>query len=500
MTVEATVFKGSSSGEIVQSTTTLETPKGSQVLVRTTHSGICGTDEHFKHRDMVLGHEGVGIVEQIGEGVVALSVGDVVGWGFTHKTCGRCEQCLRGQDNFCRAPGGEVYGRANLHQGSFGSHAVWDESFLFKVPAGVAPEHAAPLMCGGATVFEIMQTYVRPTDRVGIIGLGGLGHMAVQFFTKAGVDVVVFSGSEGKRAEALAMGANEFYATKGVQTFEGVKPLDHLVVTTNALPDWNPYLGLMKPKSSIYPLTAEWSNLVIPIMPIILGGMSIVGTVIASRANQKRMLEFAARHSIRPVIEEFKLDKNGVEEGMQKLPMSDREPPTREYLATSFDKSASAVRAYTDRFETAYARPALRKSTQYFEEVPITATFVAVFAAFAFVPVAVFIVFSLFSVLSIFFLALSTAFILSSTLLLFFTSLLLLTLCVAFFFALCTTLTLVSTYVGYRLVTLTKNRVGRPYPRRVVPVPRKLSEESESVVVVESEATDSETVKQESSD
>nr|GAT44430.1 predicted protein [Mycena chlorophos] len=222
------------------------------------------------------------------------------------------------------------------------------------------------------------------------------------------------------------------------------------------------------------------------------------------------VVESEDSHAIKPAFPQLSPSQPG---------MSDREPPTREYLATSFDKSASAVRAYTDRFETAYARPALRKSTQYFEEVPITATFVAVFAAFAFVPVAVFIVFSLFSVLSIFFLALSTAFILSSTLLLFFTSLLLLTLCIALFFALCTTLTLVSTYVGYRLVTLvrsngrggvalwvdeTKNRVGRPYPRRVAPVPRRLSEESESVVVVESEApldsTDSETVKQESSD
>ena len=91
---------------------------------------------------------------------------------------------LTGEDNFCRAPGCEVYGQANLHQGSFGSHVVFDESWLFKIPAGVRPEHAAPLMCGGATVFEIMQTYVRPTDRVGIIGLGGLGHMAVQFLVK----------------------------------------------------------------------------------------------------------------------------------------------------------------------------------------------------------------------------------------------------------------------------------------------------------------------------
>lgn len=96
MSVEFTVFKGSANEGIVESTTRRAAPTGNEVLVKITHSGICGTDEHFKHADMVLGHEGVGTVEQIGDRVSQFKVGDVVGWGYTHKTCGECEQCLLG--------------------------------------------------------------------------------------------------------------------------------------------------------------------------------------------------------------------------------------------------------------------------------------------------------------------------------------------------------------------------------------------------------------------
>jgi D-arabinose 1-dehydrogenase-like Zn-dependent alcohol dehydrogenase len=101
MSVEFTVFKGSPNGVIVESRTRHDAPTGNQVLVRITHSGICGTDEHYKHADMVLGHEGVGMVEQIGESVSQFKVGDIVGWGFTHKTCGKCEQCELGKDQYC---------------------------------------------------------------------------------------------------------------------------------------------------------------------------------------------------------------------------------------------------------------------------------------------------------------------------------------------------------------------------------------------------------------
>ncbi|KAJ6523503.1 chaperonin 10-like protein [Mycena vulgaris] len=317
MTVESTVFKGSASEGIIESKTHYEAPTGNQVLVKITHSGICGTDEHFKHADMVLGHEGVGTVKQVGESVRGLKSGDVVGWGYVHKTCGNCKECLTGRDQYCAYS--EEYGKHNLHQGSFGCHAVWDASCLFKIPEGLAPEDAAPLMCGGATVYGVIESYnIRPSDRVGVVGIGGLGHLAIQFLAKMGASVVVFSTTNSKREEALRLGATEFYATRGVKEF-GMSKLDHLLVTTSVPPDWKPFLKVMNPAGTIYPLTVSKGDLTVPFGPIVGLGLTIQGSSVASRSVQRKMLDFAARHNIKPIIERFPMTKSGVEDGMAKL-------------------------------------------------------------------------------------------------------------------------------------------------------------------------------------
>ncbi|CAK5272550.1 unnamed protein product [Mycena citricolor] len=122
---------------------------------------------------------------------------------------------MQGQDQYCTEH--EMHGTHSFDQGSFGTHAVWEDPFLFEVPAGLAPEHPAPLMCGGATVFEIIESYnIRPTHRVRVVGLGGLGHVAATFAAMMGAEVVVFSSSDAKREEAFVLGASEFHATRGV--------------------------------------------------------------------------------------------------------------------------------------------------------------------------------------------------------------------------------------------------------------------------------------------
>lgn len=236
MSIKFTVFKGSKDGSIVKSTTTKGELNGDEVLVRVTCSGVCGTDDHYRTQDMVLGHEGAGVVERTGPGVKSLKEGMRVGWGYQHDCCGQCELCLSGRETYCRER--KMYGSADKDQGSFASHAVWKEQFLFKIPEGLSDEVAAPLMCGGATVFNIFEAYeIRPTSRVGIVGIGGLGHLAIQFAAKQGMDVVVFSGTESKREEAMKLGAKEFYATKDAKKLklDGGK-IDHLLVTTSFLP------------------------------------------------------------------------------------------------------------------------------------------------------------------------------------------------------------------------------------------------------------------------
>jgi D-arabinose 1-dehydrogenase-like Zn-dependent alcohol dehydrogenase len=314
--VDFTVFKGGKEG--VHEATSHREVGPREVVVKITHSGLCGTDIHHKEQDMGLGHEGAGVVEEVGKEVTLLKLGDRVGWGYLHEACGHCKQCLRGAETFCAER--KLYGSANLDQGSMGSHAVWKEDFLFKIPDEISSENAAPLMCGGATVFNALQFHgVKSTDRVGVIGVGGLGHLAIQFAAAMGCDVVVFSGTDSKKDEAMKLGAREFVATKGQRELKVSKPIDHLLVTTASQPVWNLYLPIMAPSGTIYPLTVSNDDLKMPYMGIILSGLKIQGSLVAAREIHREMLEFAATHSIKPIIQTFPLNQEGVRDAFQRL-------------------------------------------------------------------------------------------------------------------------------------------------------------------------------------
>lgn len=258
-----TVFKGAKDGKVIKGQTTKSDLTKDQVLVKVTASGLCGTDLHYRNADMALGHEGVGVVEETGPGVSYLKKGDRVGWGYEHDACLHCQECLKGNETYC--PERQMYGMADLDQGSFATHAVWREAFLFKIPDGLSDEAAAPLMCGGATVFNALHAYnVQPTETVGVMGVGGLGHLAIQFAAKMGCHVVVLSGSDRKKEEALKLGAQEFIATKNVKEIKPSRPLNRLLVTTSAQPDWNQLIGALAPGASIHPLSVDEGNFSIP--------------------------------------------------------------------------------------------------------------------------------------------------------------------------------------------------------------------------------------------
>ncbi|KAG6334139.1 hypothetical protein ID866_4946 [Astraeus odoratus] len=315
--VEFTVYKGSSSGKIVESKVHKDL-KPDEVLIRITHAGLCGTDLHYKHQDMVLSHEGIGIVEQIGSNVGSFKVGDRAGWGYLHDACLRCDQCLSGNEIYCSKRA--LYGGADFDQGACATHAVWKEAFLFHIPAAISSPDAAPLMCAGATVFNALENFdVRPTDRVGVVGIGGLGHLAIQFAAKMGCDVVAFSGTDSKKAMALSLGAKEFYATKGVEKLDIGRPVDHLVVTASMTPDWNLYLPIIARRATIYPLTVSSGDFSIPHLSLIDKGIRIQGTGCSSRGVHIKMLEFTALHGIKPIVQEFPLTSEGIEEAIGKL-------------------------------------------------------------------------------------------------------------------------------------------------------------------------------------
>ncbi|ORX34857.1 chaperonin 10-like protein [Kockovaella imperatae] len=312
-----TVFKGSKDGAIVKSSTTKSDDlEGDQVLVKITASGLCYTDLHYKTQDMVLGHEGIGRVEAIGPKVKELTVGDRVGWGYEHDCCGGCKHCLTGWETFC--PDRAMYAEADLDQGSFASQAVWKETFLFKIPDSLSDVDAAPLQCAGSTVFNALQG-VGSSDVVAVMGVGGLGHLALQFAAKLGCRVVAISGSDSKRDEAMKLGAHEFIATKNAKELKVEKKITRLIVTTSAQPDWEKLLPILDRQAGIYPLSVDPGKFELPYMPLLVNGIKVQGGIVGTRAVHRNMLDFAGQHDIKPVTETFPLNEKGIKEAMSKL-------------------------------------------------------------------------------------------------------------------------------------------------------------------------------------
>ncbi|KAI0838869.1 GroES-like protein [Hypoxylon sp. FL0890] len=314
-----TVFKGDKSGAPKKATTTKpQELTGDKVLVKVTASGLCGTDLHYRTEDMVLGHEGVGVVEATGPGCTYLKKGDRIGWGYEHDSCGHCEQCLSGAETYC--PERAMYYYADRDQGSFASHAIWREAFLFKIPDELSDEDAAPLQCGGATVFNALHAYkTLQTETVGIMGVGGLGHLAILFAAKMGCRVVVLSGTESKKDEAMRLGAHEFIATKDKDELKVSRPLNRLLVTTSAQPNWDLLTPILAPGATVHPLTIAGGKFEIPYMPLVASAITIQGSVVAPRYIHQRMLEFAALHKIKPVVQTFPMTEAGIQEAMEKL-------------------------------------------------------------------------------------------------------------------------------------------------------------------------------------
>lgn len=272
-----------------------------------------------RKRDVVLGHEGVGVVEAVGPEVKHLKKGDRVGWGYETDSCGQCTQCLGADEIYC--PARAIYGgEMSKDQGSFATGAVWREAFLHPIPDNLSDEAAAPLQCGGATVYTALLG-AKPTDTVGIMGVGGLGHLAIQFAAKMGCRVVVLSGSDRKKDEATKLGAHEFVAMSGMTAEKAaqVTPIDRLVVTMSGQPDWSTVVPMLTPRARIYPLGVSFDDFSIPYMALIQKGIIIQGSLVATRAVHREMLAFAAFHQILPVMEKFPMTEQGIQDALDNL-------------------------------------------------------------------------------------------------------------------------------------------------------------------------------------
>jgi D-arabinose 1-dehydrogenase-like Zn-dependent alcohol dehydrogenase len=214
----------------------------------------------------------------------------------------------------------ERFGTHDLDEGSFGSHVVWDADMLAKIPDNMELKHAAPLMCAGATVWTALTMYgLKPGDRVGIQGIGGLGHLAIQFAAKLGCEVVVLSSSESKREEATRLGATDFHVMTGDFELPANKKLNHLLICGSGNPDYSKLIPIMAANGAIYPLTVSMDKTPIRLHDLVMAGLRIQGSCVAARPSIRRMLDFASLHNIKPVIMEWDMNEEGIEGAMGAL-------------------------------------------------------------------------------------------------------------------------------------------------------------------------------------
>ncbi|RFU31731.1 hypothetical protein B7463_g4598, partial [Scytalidium lignicola] len=286
-----------------------------QILVKITHSGLCASDLYAIPYHATLGHEGVGIVEAIGSEVTQFKVGDRAGGGYLRDSCGHCKFCLNGQDIWCHNR--SIFIESDQSNGTIADYYIGIETFLHRIPESMSSEDAAPLQCAGATVYTALVDNIKPGQRVGILGIGGLGHLAIQFAKKLGAEVVVFSTTADKEQEAMGFGASEFVLASSPEKIS--KPVDVLVVTGSGNPDWSRFLNkdVITRRGILVPLSA--SDLNLPGLNMFYNGYTVKESMVATRAVHDDMLEFAARHTIKPTIEKFELSSSGLAAAIEKL-------------------------------------------------------------------------------------------------------------------------------------------------------------------------------------
>jgi uncharacterized zinc-type alcohol dehydrogenase-like protein len=277
------------------------------VEIAITHCGICFSDVHLLDNDwkrttypFVPGHEIVGTVTAKGPDS-ALEIGNRVGVGWQRSSCLKCEYCLSGDENLCATQEAICVG----HHGGFADRIRTDGRFAFAIPEALSSATTAPLLCGGATVYAPMKRFgVNAKSKVGVIGIGGLGHMALHFLRAFGCETTAFSSSEGKREETLALGVRHFVAsTQPKEILSRSGTLDLLLSTVHARVDWVSYVQTLKPNGVLCLVGAPPGLIQIPATLLVTAQRAVVGSDIANRATIVEMLQFAARHGIRPQIE-----------------------------------------------------------------------------------------------------------------------------------------------------------------------------------------------------
>ncbi|WP_410772133.1 NAD(P)-dependent alcohol dehydrogenase [Fontibacillus sp. BL9] len=304
------------------------------VLIEIKYAGICHSDIHTAHGEwgpvnypLVPGHEIAGIVTSVGPHVTKYKVGDRVGVGCMVDSCGECENCRKGEEQYCLKGNVPTYAGVDKYgeptQGGYSTHIVVTEDFVVRIPDNIELDAAAPLLCAGITTYSPLNHWgAGPGKKVAVVGMGGLGHMAVQIAHAMGAEVTVLSQSLKKKDDGLQLGADSYYATSDPKTFEILAGnFDLIINTVSASIDMDAYFSLLTLDGTLVNVGAPGEPLSLNVMSLIGHRRSFAGSMIGGIRETQEMLDFCAKHNIAPKIEVISADQ--IDEAYKRVLASD---------------------------------------------------------------------------------------------------------------------------------------------------------------------------------
>lgn len=309
--------------------------RSNDVAMEILYCGVCHSDLHMARNDwgasvypLVPGHEIIGRVIEVGSAVSRFKIGDAVAVGCMVDSCRHCDQCRRGEEQFCREGMTSTYGGLDrltqeITHGGYSKHVVVREEFVLSVPEGMDLSRAAPLLCAGITTYSPLRLWnVGPGSRVGIIGLGGLGHMAVKLAAGLGADVTVIGRTNTKQADALALGADRFLVSTNEEAMtKAESSFDIIIDTVPVQHDVTPYMSLLDIDGTLV-IVGQVGLVDAPsTAPMIFGRRRLAGSLIGGIAETQEMLDFCARKNILPECEMIKMDQ--INEAFARMERSD---------------------------------------------------------------------------------------------------------------------------------------------------------------------------------
>jgi uncharacterized zinc-type alcohol dehydrogenase-like protein len=298
-------------------------PRPHDVAIDIKYCGICHSDIHQARDEwtgsifpMVPGHEIAGIVTAVGSGATLFAVGDRVGVGAFIDSCRECANCKAGVEQYCMPGNSQTYNGLERDgitptMGGYSKSIVVDENYVLRMPKNVPLDAGAPLLCAGITVYSPLRHWkAGPGTRVGVIGLGGLGHVAVKIARAMGADVTVFSHSARKRDEAIRLGAHHFCLTQDAETLTPLaQTFDLLINTVSVALDWNLYLNLLRVDGSMVVVGLPEARVPVAAMPLVQARRRVAGSGLGGIAETQEMLDFCSRHNILADIERVKIQQ-----------------------------------------------------------------------------------------------------------------------------------------------------------------------------------------------